>query len=54
MTDLGIIRRIGLAIGFALMAGGLAYGFRGCDAAGSMAAIGGALVGFSITPFQKK
>jgi putative effector of murein hydrolase len=54
MTDLGIIRRVGLAIGLALLAGGLAYGFRESDEAGAMAAIGGALVGFLITPFQKK
>ena len=54
MTDLSIIRRLGLAIGLALLAGGLAYGFRGSDEAGGMAAIGGALVGFFITPFQKK
>ena len=51
---LAVFRRIGLAIGFALLAGGLAYGFRGSDEAAISAAIGGALVGFFITPFQKK
>ena len=54
MDGAELIRRIGLAIGLALLAGGLAYGFQESDEAGAMAAIGGALVGFFVTPFQKK